>query len=93
MGPVQRPGRALRRPEEVHPPHWAGEGDRDAGVNRPLGLSPVDDTEFQPDSPFRGFLTGIRGRVDEIHVPDDYTQGFESKRCQHRAPSLLPPRA
>jgi hypothetical protein len=88
MGPVERPGRALGGSEKVDPPDRAVEGDRDTGVDRPKGLGPVDEAEFQSDSPFRGFLTGERGRVDEIHVPDDYTQGFESERCEHRVPPL-----
>jgi hypothetical protein len=36
-------------------------------------------------------LAGLRGRIDEIHVPDDYTHGFESERCEHRAPFLISP--
>jgi len=91
MGSVQRPGRTLCGSEDVHPPYRAGEGDWDAGVDRPLGLGPVDEAQFQSDSPFWGFLTGERDRVDELHVPDDYTQGFESERCKHRVPFLVPP--
>ena len=58
---------------------------------RPVRLGSVDEAKLESDSPFRGFLTGERDRVDEIHVPDDHTQGFESERCEHHVPFLIPP--
>jgi hypothetical protein len=91
MGSVQGPRRARGRPEEIDPPHRAVEGDRDAGVDGTLGLRPVDNTQFQSDSPFRGFLTFEWGRVDEEHVSDDYAQGFESKRGKHISESTYEP--
>ena len=89
MGPIQRPGRALCGPEKVHPPHGARESDRDAGVDRSLRLGPVDQAEFQSDSPLGGFLTLVRCRVDEVHVSDDDAHGFEPERCEHRVPFLV----
>src|SRR5262249_9432160 len=93
MGSVQRPRRALCGPEQVHPPDRAVKGDGNTGVDRPLWLGPADDAEIEPHSPFRGFCAFVPGRVDENHVPDDYTQGFESERCKHRIPFLVPDRA
>ncbi len=81
--PVQRAGRTLGGAEQIHPPHRAVERDRHAGIDRPLRLRPVDQAQFQSHSPLRGFLSLIGRRVDEKHVTDDDTQGFESERCEH----------
>jgi hypothetical protein len=90
MGAVQGPGRALSRPEKVYSPYRAGEGDRDAGIYRPLRLATVDHAQFQSYSALRGLLTFVRCRVDEEHVADHNAHRLESKSCKHRAPSLLP---